>query len=74
MEVVPLTDSGKEITEDDDIFVEDPSELVSLSSRNKKKLTLAIFPSCGYSHGFDGFASDIIKFLITFFFSRKERN
>lgn len=27
VEVVPLTDSGKEITEDDDIFVEDPSEL-----------------------------------------------
>ena len=27
---MPLNDSGKEITEDDDIFIDDPKQLVSL--------------------------------------------
>lgn len=27
---MPLNDSGKEITEDDDIFIDDPTQLVSL--------------------------------------------
>ena len=29
MEVVPLKEDGKEITESDDIFIDDPSNLVS---------------------------------------------
>ena len=29
MEVVPLKEDGKEITESDDIFVENPSKMVS---------------------------------------------
>ena len=29
MEVVPLKEDGKEITENDDIFIENPSNLVS---------------------------------------------
>lgn len=31
MEVVPLKEDGKEITEDDDIFIENPNKLVSRS-------------------------------------------
>ena len=31
VEVVPLNENGKEITEEDDIFIDDPSQLVNLS-------------------------------------------
>ena len=33
MEVVPLNEKGNEITEEDDIFIDDPQQLVSNSSR-----------------------------------------
>ena len=36
MEVVPLKEDGKEITENDDIFIDDPNSLVSEHFFNRK--------------------------------------
>ena len=34
--MVPLNDKGNEITEEDDIFIDDPQQLVSNSSRSTR--------------------------------------
>jgi hypothetical protein len=42
MEVVPLKEDGKEITENDDIFIDDPNNLVSEDYFDIKHYTLHV--------------------------------